>query len=254
MALYAPPTSTDPFMSKTIRVNGVSNREFLERYAGPGRVGLSGGTTLVDKAICRAERHLDPNHRWSVWSHAFLFEGERLDGHHWVIESDLQIQRKHLQFGVQENRVSKYFDQQMYASLAVLDFGLAPAQTAAVLGAGLEWVASRGRYSIRELLGTLLALHREELREKENLLARDRSVFCSAFVRHVFSQAGLDLARGVDVKNTTPQDIFATDLPHTVYILQREVAHSTIGRAVRRVRAGVRQLKRKRGVVRSLEG
>ena len=30
-----------------VRVPGLSNREFLERYARPGRVGLSGGLTLV---------------------------------------------------------------------------------------------------------------------------------------------------------------------------------------------------------------
>ncbi len=45
--------------NQTIAVRGLTNREFLERYAQPGRVGLSGGVTLVDKMICRAERHLD---------------------------------------------------------------------------------------------------------------------------------------------------------------------------------------------------
>src|SRR5678810_1308706 len=77
-----------------IPVTGLSNREFLERYAGPGRIGLSGGTTLVDQAICRAQRHLDDEENWGLWSHAFFFQGRRADGHHWVIESDLQIQSK----------------------------------------------------------------------------------------------------------------------------------------------------------------
>jgi len=39
-----------------------------------------------------------------------------------VIESDLQIHRKHIQLGVQENRVAKYCDEKLYTSLAVLDF------------------------------------------------------------------------------------------------------------------------------------
>jgi hypothetical protein len=30
---------------ETITVSGLSNREFLERYAHPGRVGLCGGAT-----------------------------------------------------------------------------------------------------------------------------------------------------------------------------------------------------------------
>lgn len=238
-------------MSETIFVTGLSNREFLERYAGAGRVGLSGGTTLIDKAICRAQRHLDPRQRWGVWSHAFLFEGVRADGHHWVIESDLQIQRKNIQLGVQENRVTKFFDEGMHASLAVLDFGLVGAPVATLIREGLEMVASREQYSLRELLGTLLALRHSDLRGRENLLARERSVYCSAFVQHIFRKAGLDLAPGVDVKNTTPGDIANTLLPHTAYVLQREVASSRldeIGKRVkRRVKARMRQVKRKLG-------
>ena len=44
---------------QTVVVTGVSNQEFLELHARPGRIGLSGGVTFIDKAICRAERHLD---------------------------------------------------------------------------------------------------------------------------------------------------------------------------------------------------
>ena len=239
-------------MSETIVVTGLSNREFLERYSAPGRVGLSGGTTLVDKAICRAERHLHPRRHWGVWSHAFLCEGVRADGHQWVIESDLQLQKKHIQFGVQENRITKYFDEELYTSLTLLDFGLSAAQTRTLICAGLEMVASREKYSLRELIGTLLALRHSDLRGRENLLARDRSVYCSAFVRYIFRQTGLDLAAGVDVKNTTPEDIANTALPHTAYVLQREVARSRIdelGKRVKlRVKARIRRLKRKAAV------
>ena len=82
---------------------------------------LAGGTTLIDRAICRAQRHLHPRKRWGMWSHAFLFQGVRADGHHWVMESDLQILRKHIQLGVQENRVAKFHDESMHGSLAVLE-------------------------------------------------------------------------------------------------------------------------------------
>jgi len=37
----------------------------------------------------------------------------------------------------------------------------------------------------------------------------------------VFRNIGLDLAPGVDSKNTTPEDIARTSLPHTIYWLQR---------------------------------
>src|SRR5258708_39539801 len=165
---------------QVVRVTGMSNREFLEHYAGPGRVGLSGGLTLIDQAICRAERHLDSQARWGSWSHAFLFQGLRADGHHWIIESDLQVHRKHIQLGAQENRIAKYFDERLYTTLAVMDFGLSEEQVAGLVMEGLELVATRARYSLRELVGTLIALRRPELRGRSNLLARERSLYCSA--------------------------------------------------------------------------
>jgi hypothetical protein len=56
---------------QTVVVTGLSNREFLELHARSGRIGLSGGITFIDKAICRAERHLDEREQWGSWSHAF---------------------------------------------------------------------------------------------------------------------------------------------------------------------------------------
>jgi len=235
---------------QTVVVTGLSNREFLELHAQPGRIGLSGGITFIDKAICRAERHLDEREQWGSWSHAFLFQGRRPDGHHWVIESDLQIHRKHIQLGVQENRIEKYFDEKLYTNLAVLDFGLAEEQIACLLREGLDLVADRARYSLRELFGTLLALNRPELRSRQNLLARESSMYCSALVQHLFRKAGLDLAPGVDLKNTTPEDIARATVPHVTYLLQRQVARSKLTelktRLRRRVGARIRQMKRRR--------
>ena len=235
---------------QTVVVTGLSNREFLELHAQPGRIGLSGGITFIDKAICRAERHLDEREQWGAWSHAFLFQGRRPDGHHWVIESDLQIHRKHIQLGVQENRIEKYFDEKLYTNLAVLDFGLAEEQIACLLREGLDLVADRARYSLRELFGTLLALNRPELRSRQNLLARESSMYCSALVQHLFRKAGLDLAPGVDLKNTTPEDIARATVPHVTYLLQRQVARSKLTelktRLRRRVGARIRQMKRRR--------
>jgi hypothetical protein len=234
---------------QTVVVTGLSNREFLELHARPGRIGLSGGITFIDRAICRAERHLDERERWGSWSHAFLFQGLRLDGHHWVIESDLQIHRKHIQLGVQENRISKYFDEALYTNMAVLDLGLAEDQIACLLREGLELVANRARYSMRELFGTLIALRRPGLRSRQNLLARESSLYCSALVQHLFRKTGLDLAPGVDLKNTTPEDIARTAIPHVTYLLQRQIVRSKFTelktRVRRRVGARIRQMKRR---------
>jgi hypothetical protein len=235
--------------NQTIIVTGISNREFLERHMQPGRIGLCGGTTAVDKAICRAQRHLDAEKRHSNWSHAFFFQGARADGHHWVIESDLQIHRKHIRLGVQENRVAKYFNEKLYPTIAVLDFGLTGAQTAALIREGLELVAAHERYSLRELIGTLIALRRPELRSRENLLARERSVYCSAFVQRLFRNAGIELAPGVADKNTTPEDISRTPVPHTTHVLQREAAPGKLAglhaKLRRRVAAHIQKIKRR---------
>lgn len=235
---------------QTVVVTGLSNREFLELHARPGRIGLSGGVTLIDQVICRAERHLDERAHWGAWSHAFLFQGQRLDGHHWVIESDLQVHHKHIQLGVQENRISKYFDEEYYTNLAVIDLGLTEEQVAGLLHEGLDLVANRARYSLRELFGTFIALHRPELRGRQNLLARESSMYCSALVQHLFRKTGLDLAPGVDLKNTTPEDIARTALPHITYLLQRRVLRSKLTqlktRLGRRIGARIRRIKRRR--------
>jgi hypothetical protein len=235
---------------QTIIVTGISNREFLDRYARPGRVGLSGGNTLVDKMISRAERHVDPGGAWGLWSHAFLFQGTRHDNHHWVIESDLQIQRKHIQLGVQENRVAKYYDDHLYTTLAVLDFNLPDDRVATLLSEGLQLVAARARYSLRELVGTLIALRHPVLRAGGNPLARQSSLYCSAFVRHLFAKAGIDLAPGIHGKNTTPEDISRTIVPHVTYLLQREPPPNKLlelrARLHRRVRARIEKVKRSR--------
>ena len=241
---------TSVIQNETVRVTGLSNREFLERYARPGRIGLSVGTQLVDKVICRAQRHLDHREQWGSWSHAFFFQGSRPDGYQWVIESDLQFHSKHIHLGVQENRVSKYHDEKLYTTLAVLDFGLSEEQVAVLLREGLEMVASRVRYSLRELVGSLLAMRYQELRGRTNVLSRDRSLFCSAFVHYLFGKAGLELAPGVESKNATPEDISRTAVPHVTYLLERAVPKkSRLGelrtRLRRRIRVRIRQLKRR---------
>ena len=227
-------------MNEVINLPGLSNRQFLERFAKCGRVGLAGGITLIDRTIARAQRHLDTDKRWSPWTHSFIFQGQRPDGHHWVIESDLQIARKHIHLGVQENRIEKYFDEELYTTLAVLDFDIETEKEMILLREGLELVASRVRYSLRELVGTWIALRHGELREQENLLARNSSFYCSAFVQHLFRKAGIDLAPGLDAKNTTPEDISRTPVPHTTYLLQRAVATSKVKELASRVRRRVK--------------
>ncbi len=202
-------------------VNGISNEEFLRKYASAGRVGLACGSFRIDSLIRRAQRHVNEQKEWSLWSHALIFQGERADGHHWVIESDLDVHHKHIRLGAQENRISKYFDEKSFPHLAVLDFGLQTPQSQTLVRECLEMIAGRVRYSLRELLGTLVALRFPGRRKKENLLSRDNSFYCSAFVQHLFAKCGIDLVPEVEVKRNTPEDLFRSPVPHTTYLLDR---------------------------------
>ena len=113
-----------------------------------------------------------------------------------------------------------YFHTGRYPLLGVMDLGLGPEQVRALLAEGLDLLARRTSYSLRELAGTMLAMRRPALRARENLLARKGALYCSAFVQHCFRAAGIDLAPGLSEKNTTPQDIAATPHPHTLYLMR----------------------------------
>jgi hypothetical protein len=229
-------------MPETIIVEGLTNREFFERHAAAGRIGLIGGPELVNRLISRAQRHLNAEHEWSRWSHAFLLQGRRHDGHHWVVESDLDIKRKHIRLGVQENRAAKYFDDTKNTSVAILDFGLTPEQEKRVLAGALDLVSEGIRYSLREIAGTMWAMRHPGWCPRENLLAREKAFYCSAFVRHVFGLAGVDLAGGTAEKNTAPEHIVRSSLPHTQWILTRGAAPaSRVRRIANRIRASLKK-------------
>ena len=140
--------------TRIIPVKGLSNAEFLKRYGKPGRVGMVGGVTPIDRGIRFAQRHLHPERKHSLWSHALVFQGERVDGETWVIESDLEIGKGQLRNGVQENRVDKYADERTYPNLAVLDFGLGEDDCRRLLRAALDLSARRIRYALGGTLKT----------------------------------------------------------------------------------------------------
>ncbi len=224
-------------MPEIIHVEGLTNREFFEKHAAPGRIGLVGGSELINRMIGRAQRHQVEGRAWSNWTHAFLFQGRRADGHHWVIESDLDIKKKHIRLGVQENRIAKYYDDESYGALAVIDLGLTEAQQQALFTHALDLVASGARYSLREIIGTHWALRHARWRPKENLLAREQAFYCSAFVRHVYGRMGVDLVAGIAEKNTTPHDIANMTVPHVKWQLVRREMAGRLRTLVKRARA-----------------
>ncbi len=236
--------------NETIPIRDLSNREFLDRFARAGRIGLSTGSSFADQAVARAQRHLNAGGRWGTWTHAFIFEGTRVDGHHWVAESDLVLRDKHIQLGVQENRLDRYYDEKAYPGLAILDFGLSQEQTLNLVKESLDLVARKTRYSMRELLGALVAMKNPSLRRQENILACDESFFCSAFVAHLFQKIGLPIVPGITAKNTAPDDLARSPLPHTTYLLSREkktgtpASQSSMAKAAEQVAARVSNVRK----------
>ncbi len=131
-----------------------------------------------------------------------------------------------------------------------MDFGLDDAQLQSLVREALGLVATRARYSIRELLGTAIAMKRPGLRGEENRMAREHSFFCSAFVRHVYGKAGIDLLPGVDVKNTTPEDLARSPLPFRMWLLERGVPVPLLASVTGRVRRKIAVRSRARRIAR----
>jgi hypothetical protein len=204
--------------NKIHRLSGLSNLEFLKKYARPGCVGLFGGSSRVDRAIRVGQRELDAEAKPSLWSHVAVFEGERLDGQSWLVESDFEIGKGQLRNGVQENRIDKYADETEWPNLGVLDLGLEKKDVQRVLVAGLDLVARRTKYDLHGVLETYWAMMRKTMdkgKEKD-------STFCSAFVRAVFRHVGIDLFPGIAVQHTLPEHVSRTAVPHNRYLLLRD--------------------------------
>lgn len=200
------------------RVSGLGNVDFLRKYAKAGCVGLFGGSSAVDRAIRVGQREMDDEARPSLWSHVAVFQGERVDGRQWLLESDFEMGKGQLRNGVQENRIDKYANQKEWPNLAVLDLGLKDKEVQRVVVAGLDLVAKRTRYDLHGILQTYWAMMRKTMdkgREKD-------STFCSAFVRAVYRHAGIDLAPGVAVQHTLPEHVSRTPLPHARTLLVRD--------------------------------
>ena len=202
-------------------IQDLRNQELFAAHAKPGVVGLAGGAHFIDRTIRKVQRHWRADTPRSLYSHAFICSGVRADGQHWLIESDLEIHHKQIRLGVQENRAAKYFSAADYPNLTLLDFNLSVGQTTAVMTSALDLLAGSATYSLRELLGTLIALQRPTLRSRDNLLSREGAVYCSAMVQHCFQPISIEFASGVSVKNTTPQDIAATTTGHQRYSVLR---------------------------------
>jgi hypothetical protein len=194
------------------------NRGFLTKYGRPGAIGLVGGTSSIDHAIRYVQKGLTADKKPSRFSHVFVFQGLRVDGQVWVVESDLDVRKGFARFGVQENRVDKYASAKLWPNLAVLDFNLTPEQARQILTLGLDFVSQGTRYAVGGIVKTYAAILRKQFWKNK----QKESTFCSSFVRSMFHAAKLDLTPGIAIRHTTPEHLSQTELAHDRYELIRQ--------------------------------
>lgn len=204
-------------MNKIIYIPNLSNQQFIEQYAKPGCIALVGGTHFIDESIKKAQKKITTNGKQSLWSHAFIFSGLRQDGHIWLIESDLEFHKKQIKLGVQENRAEKYFDKTLFPHIAILDFNLNQASQNKLIAQGLNLVAAKVQYSIREIFGVLYTMFNAKASSNANILAQNNSFFCSAMVQHCYAALNINFNNNITTKNITPQHIYTTNQPCVIY-------------------------------------
>ena len=191
--------------------------EFFTEHYKPGIIGLVGTRDTIGLAIREAQRGVTVDSKASLWSHCFIFgelrldrrgpEGTKSQSLH-IFESDLEVNlsKAQLRNGAQENWIGKWCKKTV-ENAAVIDFGLSGDQENDVLATALQLIDEQVLYPIQELLGTWLAI----ITKKQwlpNPLDDPHAMYCSAFVRYCYKEAGRDfLGQEVSISNTTPEDI-----------------------------------------------
>ena len=189
---------------------------FTEHYK-PGIIGIVGTKGTIGLAIREAQKAVTADGEASLWSHCFLFGELRLDRRGqggtksrspYLFESDLKVDifKSQVRNGAQENWIGKYCREKV-ENAAIIDFGPSEEQRDDILATALQLVDEQVLYPIHELLGTWWAIitKRQWL---PNPVDDPHAMYCSAFVRYCYKEAGRDfIGPEVSVSNTTPEDI-----------------------------------------------
>jgi hypothetical protein len=191
--------------------------EFFTTNYKPGVIGIVGTKDKFGLAIREAEKALTVDGKASLWSHCFILGDLRFDRRGpsgskvkslYIFESDLHIDLfgPQLRNGAQENWVGKWCKEKV-ENAAVIDFGLSVDQEDYILATSLQLVDEQVAYPIHELFGTWWAI----IMKKQwlpNPVDDPHAMFCSAFTRHCYKEAGRDfIGSEISVSNTTPEDI-----------------------------------------------
>ncbi|HUL20265.1 MAG TPA: hypothetical protein VLZ10_02345 [Thermodesulfobacteriota bacterium] len=189
---------------------------FTSNYK-PGIIGIVGTKGMIGMAIREAQRAMTVDEKPSLWSHCFILGCLRLDRRGpggqkskspYLFESDLKINllKSQIRNGAQENWIGKWCQEEV-ENAAVIDFGLSADQEEDILATALQLVDEQVLYPIHELLGTWWAIIVKK-RWLPNPVDDPHAMYCSAFTRYCYREAGRDfIGSEVSVSNTTPEDI-----------------------------------------------
>jgi len=196
------------------------NPELLKFYTAhykPGIIGMVGAKDMIGMAVREGQRVVTKDGKASLWSHCFIFGHLRFDRRGpsgtkskspYLFESDLKINllKSQIRNGAQENWVGKWCREEV-ENAAVIDLGLSEAQRENILATALQLVDEQVLYPIHELLGTWWAIIMKK-RWLPNPVDDPHAMYCSAFTRYCYKEAGRDfIGPEVSVSNTTPEDI-----------------------------------------------
>jgi len=189
---------------------------FIDNYR-KGAIGLVGTRDAIGLAIRAAQNNMTEDGKASLWSHCFIFGELRLDRRGqrnevmrspYIFESDLEVKpfQYQLRNGAQENWIGKWCGESVEHA-AVVDFGLSDDENDRVIATALQLVDEQVLYPILELLGTWSAIVMKK-QWLPNPLDNPHALYCSAFVRYCYREAGRDMhSDEVHISNTTPEDI-----------------------------------------------
>jgi hypothetical protein len=191
--------------------------DFFTSHYKSGTIGMVGTQGAIGMAVREAQNAVTTDGKASRWSHGFILGELRFDRRGaggtkskspYLFESDLKVDvfKSQLRNGAQENWIGKYCRERVEHA-AVIDFGLSEDQKENILATALQLVDEQVLYPIHELLGTWWSI----IMKKQwlpNPLNDPHAMYCSAFVRYCYKEAGRDfLGHGISVSNTTPEDI-----------------------------------------------
>jgi hypothetical protein len=191
--------------------------DFFSSNYKPGLIGLVGTKDAIGIAIREAQSLITKDGKPSLWSHCFILNNLRLDRRGpggtktkspYIFESDLKVKlfKPQVRNGAQENWIGKWYVEKV-ENAAIIDFGLSDDERDNILATALQLVDEQVLYPIQELLGTWWAI----ITGKQwlpNPLNDPHAMYCSAFVRYCYKEAGKDfLGAEISVSNTTPEDI-----------------------------------------------